>query len=68
MLIQGKQVAQEILETIQEEIAKIQTRKPKLALLVVGDHAASLSYIRGKKKACEMVGMLSLVIELPKHV
>lgn len=66
MLIEGKRIAEEILESVREEIAKIKTRKPMLALLVVGDHAASLSYIRGKKKACEKVGMLSLVKELAK--
>lgn len=68
MLIQGKLVAEKILESIREEISQIEGRKPMLALIVVGDHAASLSYIRGKKKACEHVGMLSLVIEFSKTV
>lgn len=63
MLMQGKNLAGEILEEIRKEILLLD-RKPMLALIIVGEHPASLSYIRGKKKACEQVGMVSLVIQL----
>lgn len=63
MLLDGKKLSLEILHSIQKEIEVSGSRKPALALIVVGSHPASLSYIRGKKKACEQIGMRSLVLE-----
>eukprot|EP00755_Sulcionema_specki_P004948 Sspe_Gene.31419::Locus_15507_Transcript_1_1_Confidence_1.000_Length_711::g.31419::m.31419/K01491/folD; methylenetetrahydrofolate dehydrogenase (NADP+) / methenyltetrahydrofolate cyclohydrolase len=40
-------------------------RKPGLAVVLVGDNAASKVYIRQKRKACEEVGIESTLIELP---
>ncbi len=64
-LIDGKKIAADIRSSIKREISECTGRKPHLALVIVGDHPASLSYIRGKKKACLEVGILSSVIELP---
>lgn len=68
VLLDGKKLSQEILQTIQQEIEASRARKPALALIVVGSHPASLSYIRGKKKACEQIGMRSLVLEKPDTI
>ncbi|MCC6127642.1 MAG: bifunctional methylenetetrahydrofolate dehydrogenase/methenyltetrahydrofolate cyclohydrolase FolD [Chlamydiae bacterium] len=68
MLLDGKKLSQGILQTIQQEIEASRARKPALALIVVGSHPASLSYIRGKKKACEQIGMRSLVLEKPETI
>ncbi|MDP1608068.1 MAG: bifunctional 5,10-methylenetetrahydrofolate dehydrogenase/5,10-methenyltetrahydrofolate cyclohydrolase [Chlamydiales bacterium] len=64
MIINGKLIAEEIRSHIQQEIETLKERKPHLALLVVGKHPASLSYVRAKKKACLEAGMISSVIEL----
>lgn len=68
MLLDGKKLSLEILHSIQKEIEISASRKPALALIVVGSHPASLSYIRGKKKACEQIGMRSLVLEKPEAI
>ena len=68
MLIDGKKIALEIQSEIKGQIDKIQGRKPGLAFILVGDHPASLSYIRGKRKACRDTGIHSSVIELPASI
>lgn len=39
-------------------------RAPLLAVVLVGDHPASMSYVKGKEKACSAVGMLSKTYHL----
>ena len=68
MLIDGKKIAAEIHSEITARIHQIQGRKPGLAFILVGDHPASLSYIRGKRKACAETGISSSVIELPASI
>jgi methylenetetrahydrofolate dehydrogenase (NADP+)/methenyltetrahydrofolate cyclohydrolase len=67
-LIDGKKAALEIQSEIEGKISLIRGRKPGLAFILVGDHAASLSYVRSKKKSCGAVGIVSTVIELPKTI
>ena len=43
-------------------------RKPKLAIVLAGDNPASLSYVKGKGKACEEVGMDFLLRKYPEDV
>jgi len=40
-------------------------RPPKLAVVLVGEDPASASYIKGKRRACEKVGMESVECDLP---
>jgi methylenetetrahydrofolate dehydrogenase (NADP+)/methenyltetrahydrofolate cyclohydrolase len=65
MLIDGKKIALEIQAEIKSQVEKKQGRKPGLVFILVGDHPASLSYIRGKRKACQETGIHSSVIEFP---
>ncbi len=67
-LIDGKKIAADIRVSLRHEISQLVGRKPHLALVIVGDHPASLSYIRGKKNACLEIGLLSSVIELPTEI
>jgi methylenetetrahydrofolate dehydrogenase (NADP+)/methenyltetrahydrofolate cyclohydrolase len=67
-LIDGKKIAAEITREIGEEIGKLGPRKPGLAFILVGNHSASQSYVRGKKKACAEVGIRSLLLELPNTI
>ena len=64
MLLDGKKVANEILEKIKADVAKLD-KKPHLAVVLVGDDSASQIYVRNKKKTAESVGIKSTVIELP---
>ena len=63
-LIDGKQVASNLLKEIQEEVLTLPT-KPLIAFILVGNHPASITYVRAKKKACLLTGIDSKVIELP---
>jgi methylenetetrahydrofolate dehydrogenase (NADP+)/methenyltetrahydrofolate cyclohydrolase len=67
-LLDGKALAQ----TMQAEIAaavadRIAAGKPRpgLATVLVGDDPASRVYVSNKRKACELVGMVSVHHELP---
>ena len=43
-------------------------RKPKLAVVLAGDNPASLSYVKGKGRACEEVGMDFILQHYPEDV
>ena len=67
-IINGKQIAQEERRKIQAEtVALINDRgiTPGLAVIIVGENPASQVYVRNKRKACEEVGFLSRVYEMP---
>lgn len=56
MILNGKLIAEQIFSELLEQIAKL-PKPPKLAVVLVGDNPASLSYIRQKRKAAERLGM-----------
>ena len=67
-LIDGKLIANNLLEELKEEIAKRQQdgiRNPALAVVLVGDDPASTVYVNNKRKECEKVGIKSLFYDLP---
>jgi len=53
----GNELAQQYNEALKEKISLIEGRKPKLAVILVGDNPASHSYVRSKEKACAYVGI-----------
>jgi len=67
-LIDGKLVSSEIRLEISQETAEFIQKtgiQPHLVVIIVGNDAASMTYVKNKKKACEDVGFKSTVIELP---
>ncbi|MFH0795114.1 MAG: tetrahydrofolate dehydrogenase/cyclohydrolase catalytic domain-containing protein, partial [bacterium] len=67
-LINGKAIAARIREEIQVEVQRLKNETgvtPGLTAVLVGDDAASRSYVRSKRKACLEIGMNSDVLELP---
>jgi methylenetetrahydrofolate dehydrogenase (NADP+) / methenyltetrahydrofolate cyclohydrolase len=61
-LIDGKTVAQQITKQIADQVkARLQAklRPPGLAVIIVGDNAASHLYVAKKQQACQTVGFLS---------
>lgn len=64
VIVQGKEVAQSIRAKLASEVAELKKQgiTPGLAVVLVGDDPASQSYVRGKAKGCEEVGIASEVI------
>ena len=66
-LISGPQIASQVLDECQRDIAELATRglKPGLAVILVGDDPASRAYVRSKDKKCKDLGLHSVKVELP---
>ena len=67
-LIDGKELARSLRGEIAAGVAGLKAEKgvtPGLAVILVGDNPASVSYVTAKKKACAEAGMLSREIRLP---
>ncbi len=67
-IIDGKQVAADLRAELKEEVAKriANGYQPGLALILVGSDPASKVYVGMKQKACEELGILSLVMQMPE--
>lgn len=68
MIIDGKGIAKTIRAEIKEEISGLTSRPPCLAVVLVGEDAASKIYVGRKTKACEEVGILSIKRHLPASI
>lgn len=67
-LLDGAALAKQIRTDLAVKVEELKSRKgvtPRLAVILVGDDPASVTYTRMKKKACEAAGMLSDLVELP---
>lgn len=58
-ILDGRLVSQEILQKLSHEVEHMKSRHihPKLAVILVGQDPASLSYIKQKQKACITTGI-----------
>lgn len=68
LILDGREVATEVLKTIRIEINKLkleQARLPGLAVILVGENPASQVYVRNKEKTCIELGIYSEVHKLP---
>lgn len=68
VVVDGMALATELREAIRADVAALVARghrAPCLAVVLVGDDPASLSYIRGKRRASERAGMTSREHLLP---
>ncbi len=63
-LIDGKSIAAALLDDIKHQVASL-SRKPCLAVVLVGDNPASHVYVRNKIKACAQTGIISKEYKLP---
>ena len=67
-LIDGRALAGTVKGGVRAQIGALAARggrRPGLAVVRVGDDPASAVYVRGKRRACEEVGVLSLAYDLP---
>ena len=70
-LIDGNKLAAETRAQIAAGVAALKAEKgvtPGLAVILVGDNPASVSYVTAKEKACTEAGMHSREIRLPASV
>jgi methylenetetrahydrofolate dehydrogenase (NADP+)/methenyltetrahydrofolate cyclohydrolase len=68
-LIDGRQLAASVKGEVRANIDALLRqggRRPGLAVVKVGDDAASAVYVRNKRLACEEVGITSLAYDLPQ--
>jgi methylenetetrahydrofolate dehydrogenase (NADP+) / methenyltetrahydrofolate cyclohydrolase len=67
-ILDGKAVAATVTAEVQAAVARRVAdglRAPGLAVVLVGDNAASQVYVRNKRKTTEAVGMISRAYDLP---
>lgn len=70
-IIDGKRIAAGVTDAVTQEIAarcERGQRRPGLAVILVGAHAAAEIYVRNKRKACEQAGLLSRAYDFPDTV
>ena len=58
-IIDGKELAKNIRETLAEEVKELKLAEihPKLAVVMVGEDKASKIYVKNKSRACEEIGI-----------
>ncbi|MBQ4554718.1 MAG: bifunctional methylenetetrahydrofolate dehydrogenase/methenyltetrahydrofolate cyclohydrolase FolD [Spirochaetaceae bacterium] len=67
-IIDGFEIARQVREEVANKTAELKTKgiNPSLAVILVGENPASVSYVTGKQKALAEVGMLDKSIKLPE--
>ena len=70
-VIYGNELSNTIKQSMKQKIEDIKAegqRLPLLSVVLVGENPASMSYVRGKERACSSIGMLQKTIRLKKDV
>ncbi len=71
MIIDGKKEAEIIRNEIRREISDLKKKKgktPSLTVILIGDFAPSLLYVKNKEKSAREVGINSQIVRYPKNV
>lgn len=68
VIIDGKQVAADVRADVAKKVAELKARgiEACLAVILVGENPASVSYVTGKQKALAEVGMKDRSVHLPE--
>ena len=68
VIIDGKQVAADVRADVAKKVAELKTKgiNPCLAVILVGENPASVSYVTGRQKALAEVGMVDRSVHLPE--
>ncbi|WP_162146867.1 bifunctional 5,10-methylenetetrahydrofolate dehydrogenase/5,10-methenyltetrahydrofolate cyclohydrolase [Acholeplasma granularum] len=67
MLLDGRQTADLLNEKLKLKVSLLD-KKPRLEIILIGDDAASLSYVKGKLQTASKLGMLVNINHLPVDV
>ncbi|MDE6661670.1 MAG: bifunctional methylenetetrahydrofolate dehydrogenase/methenyltetrahydrofolate cyclohydrolase FolD [Anaeroplasmataceae bacterium] len=71
VVISGKELAKNKKLKMAEDVKSFKItygRLPHLAVILVGEDSGSISYVRGKEKACEEVGFINTTIRKPDTI
>lgn len=69
MIIDGKSIAEELRQKIKEDILSLPgSKKPGLAVILIGEHPASQIYVRNKEKFAKEVGINSQIIKFDETI
>lgn len=69
VLIDGKRIAEEIRDELVQKVILLKQKGviPGLAVILVGDNPASISYVTAKEKACAEIGMKSFETRMAEN-
>ncbi|ACJ33320.1 bifunctional methylenetetrahydrofolate dehydrogenase/methenyltetrahydrofolate cyclohydrolase FolD [Anoxybacillus flavithermus] len=69
-IINGFELAKEKRAQLAKEVEQLKREgiEPALAVILVGDHPASQSYVKAKQKACEEIGIRSILLTFPNDI
>ncbi len=69
-ILDGKKLSSKIKTEVTSEVQKLQEKNttPGLAVVLVGHDPASDAYVKMKEKACEDVGIYSIVHKMPETI
>jgi len=70
VLIDGKRIAEEIRDELVQKVILLKQKGviPGLAVILVGDNPASISYVTAKEKACAEIGMKSFETRMAENI
>ena len=71
ILLDGKALSEKNKEEVKVEVAQLVEEKqitPGLAVILVGNDAASATYVASKAKSCKNAGIYSVVHEMPESI
>lgn len=61
-ILDGKALSKKLIESVKDKVEKL---KPTLAVVLVGENPASLTYVKHKRKACDKAGIEYLEYRFP---
>ena len=67
LVVSGKDLSQELKDQMKANLVDINTkygRVPHLVVILVGNNPSSISYVTGKEKACDYVGIKNTTLRL----
>lgn len=69
IVIDGKEIASQVKSDVAKKVLELKEKgiNPCLAVILVGNNPASVSYVKGKRKALAEVGMCDKSIELSEN-
>lgn len=67
VILDGKNLRDKLMDNLKIQVDKL-SKKPTLAVILVGENPASKIYVNNKKKTAEKIGINSIIINYPSDV
>ena len=70
-ILDGNQIAASVRDTVRQDVERLVAERgvrPSLAVILVGEDAASKIYVNTKQRACEKVGITSRIHRIPPDI